>query len=87
MEKKLEEGWSSEQIEEVLKEHPPNEIKECRDKTISYEICLWLTITRDNGTENALHHKTKIPSYFCNPYCSWQKGGRKSKRIDQKILS
>jgi len=22
-----------------------------------------------------LHHETKIPSCFCDPYCSWQKGG------------
>jgi len=34
-----------------------------------------LSITRDNGTENALHHETKVQSYFCDPYCSWQKGG------------
>jgi IS30 family transposase len=30
----------------------------------------WLSITRDNGSENVLHHKTKIQSYFCDPYCS-----------------
>ena len=35
----------------------------------------WLTITRDNGSENVLHSETKIPSYFCDPYASWQKGG------------
>jgi len=40
---------------------------------------MWLTITRDNGTENAKHLNTlnnfDIQSYFCDPYCSWQKGG------------
>ncbi len=40
---------------------------------------MWLTITRDNGTENASHLDTlnnfDIQSYFCDPYCSWQKGG------------
>jgi len=40
---------------------------------------MWLTITRDNGTENADHLNTlnnfDIQSYFCDPYCSWQKGG------------
>lgn len=36
---------------------------------------LWLTITRDNGLENALHYETGIPSYFCDSYKSWQKGG------------
>lgn len=40
---------------------------------------MWLTITRDNGTENAEHLKTlknfEVQSYYCDPYCSWQKGG------------
>jgi IS30 family transposase len=39
----------------------------------------WLTITRDNGTENADHLDTlnnfNVRSYYCDPYCSWQKGG------------
>ena len=185
VEKKLDKGWSPEQIEGRLKKHPPNEVKECRDRTISYEsiydyiyngqgrfgglyqnlrrkqhkrkrrfyrktrhdtiknrvsidnrkyivnkrkrfgdwetdsvifsnkhilsvqverksrLCrlhkcenktaiesekaiqksirslpsLWLTITRDNGSENALHFETDISSYFCDPYKSYQKGG------------
>lgn len=33
------------------------------------------SMTRDNGTENVLHKDTKIPSYFCDPYASHQKGG------------
>jgi len=37
------------------------------------------SVTRDNGQENAKHQKTlrdfKVQSYFCDPYCSWQKGG------------
>jgi len=40
---------------------------------------LWQSITRDNGTENALHDETrkhyKVRSYFCDTYSSWQKGG------------
>ena len=40
---------------------------------------MWLTITRDNGTENANHLSTlnnfNIQSYYCDSYCSWQKGG------------
>ena len=40
---------------------------------------IWLTITRDNGTENANHLNTlinfNVQSYYCDPYCSWQKGG------------
>lgn len=37
------------------------------------------SITFDNGTEFALHHKLKtrlgIQTYFCDPYAPWQKGG------------
>lgn len=37
------------------------------------------SVTRDNGTENVLHEETKrmlnLPSYFCDTYASWQKGG------------
>lgn len=40
---------------------------------------MWQTITRDNGLENAAHLDTlnnfDIQSYFCDSYCSWQKGG------------
>jgi len=40
---------------------------------------LWKTTTRDNGTENVLHHRTRkqygVKSYFCDTYSSWQKGG------------
>jgi IS30 family transposase len=36
------------------------------------------SITFDNGTENAKHMELKtmfqIQTYFCDPYCSWQKG-------------
>jgi len=46
-----------------------------RDSIESLPAGMWLTITRDNGSENALHHETEIPSYFCDPYSSWQKGG------------
>jgi IS30 family transposase len=33
-----------------------------------------LSITRDNGIENTHHQETEIPSFFCEPYSSWQKG-------------
>lgn len=33
-----------------------------------------LSITRDNGIENTHHEETPIPSFFCEPYSSWQKG-------------
>ena len=34
-----------------------------------------LSLTYDNGIENRYHQKLGIPSYFCDPYSSWQKGG------------
>jgi len=34
-----------------------------------------LSITRDNGIENKRHEALGIPSFFCRPYASWQKGG------------
>jgi IS30 family transposase len=33
------------------------------------------SLTFDNGTEFALHHKLDIPTYFCEPHSPWQKGG------------
>ena len=33
-----------------------------------------LSITRDNGIENTHHEENPIPSFFCEPYSSWQKG-------------
>ena len=45
----------------------------------SLPVCLWKTITRDNGTENVKHEETKevfdIQSFFCDGYAAWQKGG------------
>ena len=46
-----------------------------RDSIESLPSGMWLTITRDNGSENALHKETEVPSYFCDTYSSWQKGG------------
>jgi len=34
-----------------------------------------LSITYDNGIENRKYEELGIPSYFCDPYSSWQKGG------------
>lgn len=49
-------------------------------KTIESFPHYWFqSITRDNGKENANHTDTlndfDIPTYFCDPYSSWQKGG------------
>lgn len=40
---------------------------------------LRLSITHDNGSENADHYKLRddlnLQTYFCDPYSAWQKGG------------
>lgn len=34
-----------------------------------------LSITYDNGLENRGHQELEMPTFFCEPYSSWQKGG------------
>lgn len=34
-----------------------------------------LSITFDNGIENKQHASLGVPTFFCEPYSSWQKGG------------
>ena len=34
-----------------------------------------LSITFDNGIENKHHKLLSVPTFFCEPYSSWQKGG------------
>jgi transposase, IS30 family len=34
-----------------------------------------LSMTQDNGGENRYHQELGIPTFFCDPYSSWQKGG------------
>lgn len=45
----------------------------------SLPLYLWESITYDNGKENAKHTELRdnfdLQTYFCDPYCSWQKGG------------
>lgn len=44
------------------------------DRTM-FEDLKTLSISRDNGIENREHEALGIPSFFCDPYSSWQKGG------------
>ncbi len=32
------------------------------------------SLTLDNGIENRWHSRLNVPTYFCDPYSSWQKG-------------
>jgi IS30 family transposase len=36
------------------------------------------SVTYDNGIENRDHKSLKVPTYFCDPYSSWQKGGNEN---------
>ena len=57
-------------------EETSNSLARTRDSLPDY---LFLTVTFDNGPENSGHGELKkefgIETYFCDPYCSWQKGG------------
>ena len=33
------------------------------------------SLTMDNGLENRCHETLGVPTFFCDPYSSWQKGG------------
>ncbi len=44
------------------------------DRTM-FEGMKTLSVSRDNGIENREHEALGIPSFFCDPYSSWQKGG------------
>lgn len=33
------------------------------------------SLSLDNGIENRNHNQLGIPTFFCDPYASWQKGG------------
>ncbi len=33
------------------------------------------SLSMDNGLENIYHERLGMPTYFCDPYSSWQKGG------------
>ena len=34
-----------------------------------------LSLSQDNGIENTRHRELGMPTFFCDPYSSWQKGG------------
>jgi IS30 family transposase len=39
------------------------------------DIYKTISITFDNGIENKQHTTLGVPTFFCEPYSSWQKGG------------
>jgi IS30 family transposase len=46
-------------------------------RAVEHQMSLYktLSITFDNGIENKYHKTLGVPSFFCDSYSSWQKGG------------
>lgn len=40
-----------------------------------HDGAIMLSVTTDNGIENRDHEQWGVPTFFCDPYSSWQKGG------------
>ena len=55
-----------------VKNMSPAEHEAATKKMLRYKKAI--SITRDNGIENIYHEQTPIPSFFCEPHSSWQKG-------------
>lgn len=57
-------------------------VKAQRDMLVQFPHQARQTVTMDNGKENYNHHKLTrwlgIQTYFCDPYCSWQKGANEN---------
>jgi transposase, IS30 family len=44
-------------------------------RAVQADAAKMLSLSLDNGIENRWHGQLAIPTYFCDPYSSWQKGG------------
>ena len=69
---------SSERISRYINaQYVKNKTSSEKQKTLTRLIAEFnvKSITFDRGTENALHRKCNIPTYFCDSYNSGQKGG------------
>ena len=55
----------------------PNMTSNEKQKTLQNlsEMFSVKSITFDRGVENAKHYELGMPTYFCNAYHSWEKGG------------
>lgn len=57
-------------------------VKAQRDVLLQFPQQARKTVTMDNGKENYNHQKlmrwTGVQTYFCDPYCAWQKGANEN---------
>lgn len=51
---------------------PKSNVKAIKNMTEDKKV---KSLTFDNGIENTKHKELDIPTFFCNPYSAWQKGG------------
>jgi len=58
-------------IKKLLSLKPQETVDTLRMVMNSYKV---KSITFDNGIENRYHKQLNIPTFFCDPYSSWQKG-------------
>ena len=57
-------------------------VKAQRDMLVTFPKEARKTLTMDNGKENYNHHKLinwlGLQTFFCDPYCAWQKGSNEN---------
>ncbi len=59
----------------ACKVHSMRPVEHLAADRMMFEDKKTLSVSRDNGIENREHEALGIPSFFCDPYSSWQKGG------------
>lgn len=58
-------------IRKVASKSAKNTLFALKQTKKNYKV---LSVTFDNGSEAAYHYKLNVPTFFCDPYASWQKG-------------
>lgn len=63
----------------LMKTKKPEEMYDALRSLLDFGVHAVRSITFDNGSENVSHVKIKedlpeLETFFCDPYCSWQKG-------------
>ena len=65
-------------LDKLVSKESEARIKALIERLIKYPRAMRQTVSMDNGTENTNHEKLQqeldCPTFFCNPYHSWEKG-------------
>lgn len=64
----------------LVADYVPNQTASSKQKTLTRLTKRFLveSITFDRGHENSRHYELSIPTYFCDPYCSSQRGSNEN---------